>query len=85
MLNSAAIGMGVAGRYVQLGSTIVSGAAEDEEEIRRSGVIPVAAPLLKRGEIKARHDPETLARLVVSLARGFSGAHETMCGQRNGR
>ena len=32
----------------------------------------------KDGEIKARHDPATLARLVVSLARGFTGAHEIM-------
>jgi 2-phospho-L-lactate transferase/gluconeogenesis factor (CofD/UPF0052 family) len=85
VLNSSSIGMGVAGRYLKSGSAVVSGTAEDEDEIRRSGVIPVAAALLKNGEIKARHDPETLARLVVSLACGFAAAPEIICGQRNGR
>jgi 2-phospho-L-lactate transferase/gluconeogenesis factor (CofD/UPF0052 family) len=85
VLNSAMIGMGVAERYLKSGSQIVSGTAEDEDEIRRSGVIPVAAPLLRGGESKARHDPETLARLVVSLARGFAGTHQILCGQGNGR
>ena len=85
VLNSAAIGTGVAERYLKSGSQIVSGTAEDEDEIRRIGVIPVAAPLLRSGEIKARHDPETLARLVVSLARGFAGAHQILCSQGNGR
>ncbi|HME99071.1 MAG TPA: gluconeogenesis factor YvcK family protein [Terriglobia bacterium] len=85
VLNSSAVGMGVAQRYSKSGSEIVSGTSEDEDEIRRKGVIPIAAPLLKTGEVKARHDPATLARLVVSLARGFAGAHEIMCGERNGR
>jgi uncharacterized cofD-like protein len=85
VLNSATIGMGVAERYLKSGSQTVSGAAEDEDQIRRSGVIPVAAPLLRGSESKARHDPETLARLVVSLARGFAGAHQILCGQGNGR
>jgi uncharacterized cofD-like protein len=85
VLNSSAVGMGVAERYSKSGSEIVSGTSEDEGEIRRRGVIPIAAPLLKTGEVKARHDPTTLARVVVSLARGFAGAHEIMCGERNGR
>ena len=85
VLNSSAVGTGVAQRYSKSGSQIVSGTSEDEGEIRRRGVIPIAAPLLKTGEVKARHDPTTLARLVVSLARGFAGAHEIMCGERNGR
>jgi uncharacterized cofD-like protein len=85
VLNSAAIGMGVAERYLKSGSQIVSGSGEDEDQIRRSGVIPIAAPLLRDGESKARHDPETLARLVVSLARGFAGTHQILCGQGNGR
>jgi len=85
VLNSSTVGMGVAQRYSKSGSEIVSGTSEDEDEIRRRGVIPIAAPLLKTGEVKARHDPTTLARLVVSLARGFAGAHEIICGERNGR
>ena len=85
VLNSAMIGMGVAERYLKSGSQIVSGTGEDEDQIRRSGVIPVAAPLLRGGESKARHDPETLARLVISLARGFAGAHQILCGEGNGR
>jgi uncharacterized cofD-like protein len=85
VLNSSAVGMGVAERYSKSGSEMVSGTSEDEGEIRRRGVIPIAAPLLKTGEVKARHDPTTLARLVVSLARGFAGSHEIMCGERNGR
>jgi len=85
VLNSSPVGMGVAQRYSTSGSEIVSGTSDDEAEIRRRGVIPIAAPLLKTGEVKARHDPTTLARLVVSLARGFAGAHEIICGERNGR
>ena len=85
VINSSTVGKGVADRYVMSGSQIVSGTSEDEAEIRKSGCIPVAAPLLKDGEVKARHDPATLSRLVVSLARGFAGAHEIICGQRNGR
>jgi len=85
VINSATVGMGVAERYVMSGSQIVTGTSEDEAEIRKSGCIPVAAPLLKDGELKARHDPATLSRLVLSLARGFAGAHEIICGQRNWR
>jgi 2-phospho-L-lactate transferase/gluconeogenesis factor (CofD/UPF0052 family) len=85
VINSAPIGTGVAKRYLKSGSQIVAGTDEVEDEIRRCGVIPVAAPLLGDCEIKARHDSGTLARLVVSLARGFADAHEIMCGQWNGR
>jgi uncharacterized cofD-like protein len=85
VLNSSIVGSGVAQRYLQLGSEIVAGTPEEEDRIRRSGVVPVAAPLLKEGEVKARHDPSILARLVVSLARGFAGAHEIICSQWNGR
>ena len=85
LLNSSGIGMGVAERYLMKGSEVVSGTAESEDRIRRCGVLPVAAPLLKGGEIKARHDPAMLARLVVSLARGFAGAHELIGVERNGR
>jgi uncharacterized cofD-like protein len=82
VLNCSTIGIGVAQRYLKSGSQIVSGTAEDEDRIRRCGVLPVAAPLLKDGEIKARHDPATLARLAVSLARGFAGTQETICGEQ---
>jgi uncharacterized cofD-like protein len=82
MLSSSRLGTGVAQRYLKTGSAIVSGAPDDENEIRRMGVIPMTARLVNEGEIKARHDPETLARLVASLARGFAGAQEIMCGQR---
>jgi hypothetical protein len=34
------------------------------------GIVPAAAPLVKEGEPKARHDPAALAQLVVSVARG---------------
>ena len=85
VLNSSVVGRAVAERYLKLGSDIVMVTQEDEDQIRRSGVVPVAAPLLKEGEIKARHDPATLARLVVSLARGFAGTHEIICSQGNGR
>jgi uncharacterized cofD-like protein len=85
VLNSSTIGKEVAERYLKLGAQIVSGTVQDEDEMRRNGVIPVAAPLLKAGDAKARHDPATLARLVVSFARGFAGIHEVICGQGNGR
>lgn len=85
VLNSTAPGTGVAERYMKTGSEIVYGTPEDEDEIRRMGVIPVAAPLLKEGEVKARHDSAVLARLVLSLARGLAGPHEIICSERNGR
>ena len=85
LLNSSTVGTAVAQRYLESGSEIVCGGSEEEDQIRRSGVVPVAAPLLRDGQVKARHDPATLARLVVSLARGFAGVHEIICGQGNGR
>jgi uncharacterized cofD-like protein len=85
VMNSSNVGTEVAQRYVKSGSQVVRGTPEDEDEMRRCGVIPIAAPLLRDGEVKARHDPATLAQLVVSLARGFAGAHQLICGQRNGR
>ena len=85
LLNSSTVGTAVAQRYLESGSEIVCGGSEEEDQIRRSGVVPVAAPLLRDGQVKARHDPATLARLVVSLARGFAGVHEIICSQRNWR
>ncbi len=85
VLNSSTVGRAVAQRYLKSGSEIVAGTPEDQDQIRRSGVVPVAAPLLRDGEVKARHDPATLAQLVVSLARVFGGVHEIICGQGNGR
>jgi uncharacterized cofD-like protein len=85
VLNSSPLGRAVADRYLKSGSEIVRGTPEDEDQIRKSGVVPVAAPLLKNGEVKARHDSLTLARLVVSLARGFAGAHEIICSGGNRR
>ncbi|HEY2381691.1 MAG TPA: gluconeogenesis factor YvcK family protein [Terriglobia bacterium] len=79
VMNSSGIGTGVAERYFMSGSEMVAGRPLDEDGMRRKGVLPVAAPLLKAGQVKARHDPATLARLVVSLARGFAGAHELIC------
>jgi uncharacterized cofD-like protein len=72
VLNSSPAGTGLAERYVKSGSELVSALAEDEDEIRRMGVIPAAAPLLMDGEMKARHDSAALARLVVSITRDFS-------------
>jgi hypothetical protein len=40
----------------------------------------VAATLLKDGEAKARHDPEVLARLIISLSRGIARNEEIFCG-----
>ena len=85
VLNSSTVGRAVAERYLQSGSEMVAGTPEDQDEIRRSGIVPVAAPLLRDGEVKARHDPATLAQLVISLARGFAGVQEIICGQGNGR
>lgn len=85
VMNSSSVGRAVADRYLKCGSEIVIDTLEDEDRIRKRGVVPLAAPLLKDGEVKARHDPATLARLVVSLAQGFAGAHEIICSQGNGR
>jgi uncharacterized cofD-like protein len=71
------IGTAVAQRYFKSGSHVVPGSAD---EIRGMGVVPAAAPLFKKGQIKARHDSELLARLVVRLARGHARDRETVCG-----
>ena len=81
LINSTAVGTGVAERYLKSGSEMVSGTPENEDEIRRTGVMPVSAPLLKDAEVKVRHDPAALARLVVSLGRDFEGMPEIICGQ----
>ncbi len=70
LMNNACAGTGVAARYHERGSGIITGTLADEEEIRKTGVIPVAAPLIHEGEIKARHDPRALAQWVVSLTNG---------------
>ena len=74
VLNTNRVGNGLARRYSQSGSIVVRSSPSDDVEIRRMGVIPAAAPLLNKTEAKARHDPEVLAQLVTSLARGFAGA-----------
>jgi uncharacterized cofD-like protein len=76
VVNTQPIGNGLAERYLDSGSDIVGFDSLIEEDIRRTGVIPVAAPLLEYGEVKVRHDSLALARLVVSLARGVFGTHE---------
>ncbi len=76
VVNIETIGTGVAERYLGSGSDIVGFDPTVDEDIRRTGVIPAAAPLLKAGEVKARHDSVALARLVVSLARGVNGSHD---------
>jgi uncharacterized cofD-like protein len=85
VLNSSLIGTEVAHRYLDSGAELVTVSLEDEDRIRRCGVVPVVAPLLSDGQIKARHESATLARLVMSLARGFAGVQEIICGQGNGR
>jgi uncharacterized cofD-like protein len=85
ILNNRTIGTGLAERYLKSDAETVLFMPEIEDDIRRAGAIPVAAALLKEGEVKARHDPEALARVVVSLASGVTGVQELTCGQRNRR
>jgi uncharacterized cofD-like protein len=73
ILNGLPAGTGVAKRYLKSGSTIVTDA---EEDIRRMGVITALAPLLSKDDLKVRHDPDALARLVVLLARRFTEAEQ---------
>jgi uncharacterized cofD-like protein len=75
-LNTEIVGNGVAARYSSIGSNFVVFDSEVERDIRRAGVVPAAAPLVKRGETKIRHDSLALARLVVSLGRGVVGSHD---------
>jgi len=85
VLNNQAIGTGLAKAYLRSEAETVLFTPETEDEVRRAGVIPVAAALLKDGELKARHDPDALARVVVSLANGVTGVQELTCGQSNRR
>jgi uncharacterized cofD-like protein len=75
VVNTKTLGTGLAQRYSSSGSKFVLFDSEAEREIRRAGVVPAAAPLLKSGEVKVRHDSLMLARLVVSLGRGVVGLH----------
>jgi len=81
VLNTETIGNGLAERYSSSGSNFVLFDSETESEIRRSGVVPAAASLLKGDEVKVRHDSLTLARLVVSLGRGAVGSHDIAVGR----
>jgi len=85
VLNNQAIGTGLAKAYLRSEAETVLFTRETEDEVRRAGVIPVAAALLKDGELKARHDPDALARVVVSLANGVTGVQELTCGESNRR
>jgi uncharacterized cofD-like protein len=76
VVNTDTIGTGLAERYLNSGSDLVAFDLLIEEEIRRTGVVSAAAPLLKNGEVKARHDSLALARLVLSLARGVIRSQE---------
>jgi uncharacterized cofD-like protein len=75
VVNTTTIGTGLAERYSGTGSRFVLFDSEADREIRRAGVVPASAPLIKSGEVKVRHDPLTLARLVVSLGRGVVRSH----------
>lgn len=68
VLNNQTIGTTRANRYHRSGSEIVSVTPEVEDRIHKMGIIPASAPLLKSGQIKARHDSLALARFVVSAA-----------------
>ena len=81
VLNMETIGNGLAERYSSSGSNFVLFDSEIESEIRRTGVVPAAASLLKSDEVKVRHDSLTLARLVVSLGRGVVGSHDMTMGR----
>ena len=76
VLNAETVGIGLAERYSSSGSNFVLFDPGAERDIRRAGVVPAAAPLLKRGEVKARHDSLTLARLVVALGRHVVGSND---------
>ena len=64
ILNSAPASPRLRRKYRRQGADQV---VNDFEEIRRLGVRYVSGELLMRGDV-ARHDPERLARLVLSLA-----------------
>ena len=81
VVNTETIGNGLAQRYSSSGSNFVLFDSEAEQEIRRAGVVPAVASLLKSAEIKVRHDSLTLARLVVSLGRGVIGSHDMAVGR----
>ena len=81
VVNTETIGNGLAQRYSSSGSNFVPFDSEAEQEIRRAGVVPAVASLLKSAEIKVRHDSLTLARLVVSLGRGVIGSHDMAVGR----
>ena len=67
LLNSRTIRGPAAGRYKASGYAPV---LIDDEEIARTGALPVSADLLQEEGAEIRHDPRKLARLVVALARG---------------
>ena len=69
VMNTSRVGTGVAERYSSSGSEMVNANKELSVEL-------IEAPLLKAGEIKVRHDPAELARVVVSAARRLRGGNQ---------
>jgi uncharacterized cofD-like protein len=67
-------------KYLESGSGPVSW---QEDEILQMGVIPVVTDLLKEGELKIRHDPVKLARLIVSQVSGAGAAARVVSAQRS--
>jgi len=78
VLNSQPIGQTVQERYLESGSEQVRWS---KDEISRMGVVPAVADLLAEKQLKMRHDPTKLARLIVSLARGAQHTRHTLSGQ----
>jgi uncharacterized cofD-like protein len=77
LLNTRPIEDTVAGQYAEAGAQQV---VNDEAEILRCGVAPVAMDVLAEGDREVRHEPMKLARWVVALTRAFQRACELRAG-----
>jgi uncharacterized cofD-like protein len=77
VVNSRPVDWSVRRKYVEAGAEPVYA---DQERVARLGAAPIRANVFMEGQLKARHDPAKLARLVMSLAEGALRARDFVCG-----
>lgn len=78
IVNSRPVDWSVRRKYFEAGAEPVDA---DQEKIVRLGAAPIRANVFMEGQLKARHDPGKLARLVVSLTQGALRARDIVYGQ----
>ena len=78
LINSTCVDQAKLEKYAAMGAVPVR---NDEDEIHRLGVVPIAIDLLADNEAEVRHDPIRLARWIVALSRAYQRTRELDAGE----